>query len=324
MANWETTFVKIIKEICREDQIGLTSFDDWAFCLRKGDRHNFIYGYQFGLDNAAVAAILKDKAAASEMMTAAELAHVPHWCVMSPAHPEFCSLDSGWLFLEEIFSAYKDLVVKDNQGTGGRLVFRVRTRQELEKACHEIFATASSLAVSPYVPIEKEYRVIVLEGRIKLAFSKIRPHVTGDGSRTVRELLAEQISRASDDQLRELFSHEQQPAFLSGGKRADTVLAEGEELVLEWKHNLGQGATAQLVTDQEIMKALSQAAMSAVKLFDLHFASIDVVKTPDEYKILEINSGVMMENLARTDERCYELAKETYRGAIHSMLGMDV
>lgn len=324
MANWETVFVKIIKEICREDQIGLTSFDDWAFCLRKGDRHNFIYGYQFGLDNAAVAAILKDKAAASEMMTAAELAHVPHWCVMSPAHPEFCSLDSGWLFLEEIFSAYKDLVVKDNQGTGGRLVFRVRTRQELEKACHEIFSMAASLAVSPYVPIEEEYRVIVLNGHMKMAFSKIRPHVTGDGLHTVRALLCEQISRASDAQLRELFSYERQPAFLAGDQNADTVLSEGEELVLEWKHNLGQGAAARLVDDQEIIQQLSGIAKKAVELFGLRFASIDVVKTPDGYKILELNSGVMMENLARTDDICYRLAKETYRSAIHYMLGMDV
>lgn len=324
MANWETAFVKIIKEICREDQIGLTSFDDWAFCLRKDDRHSFIYGYQFGLDNAAVSAILKDKAAASEMMTAAEIAHVPHWCVMSPAHPEFCSLDSGWLFLEGIYSKYKDLVVKDNQGTGGRLVYHVRTRQELERACHEIFSTAASLAVSPYMQIQKEYRVIVLDGQIKLAFSKIRPHVTGDGLRTVRELLCEQISRATDSQLRELFSHEQQPAFLSGGQNADTVPDRGEELVLEWKHNLGQGATAQLVSAPEIMKELSRLVEEAVELFDLRFASIDVIKTPDGYKILEINSGVMMENLARTDDVCYQLAKETYRSAIHSMLGMDV
>lgn len=324
MANWETAFVKIIKEICKEDQIGLTSFDDWAFCLKKDNRHSFIYGYQFSLDNAAVAAILKDKAAASEMMTAAGLAHVPHWCVMSPAHPEFCSLDSGWLFLEEIFSAYKDLVVKDNQGTGGRLVFRVQTRQELEKACHEIFSTAASLAVSPYVPIEREYRVIVLDGHIELAFSKIRPHVTGDGLRSIRELLCDRIRQAADSQLRELFSYEQQPASLFGGRSADTVPADGEELVLEWKHNLGQGAAAQLVTDSEIMKELSLPVMRAVELFDLQFASIDVVKAPDGYKILEINSGVMMENLARTDDVCYELAKKTYRKAIHSMLGMSV
>ncbi len=322
MANWETAFVKIIREICREDGISLTSFDDWAFCLRKGETHNFIYGYQFGLDNAAVAAILRDKAAASEMMTAAKLAHVPHWCVMSPAHPEFCSLDSGWEFIEKIFSDYKDLVVKDNQGTGGRLVFRVRTRQELEQACHEIFSTASSLAVSPYIPIEKEYRVIVLDKKIKLAFSKIRPHVTGDGIHTVRELLGEQIARATDSQLKGLFSQGCLPEFLSGGQRADTVLSQGQELVLEWKHNLGQGAAAELVTEQDIMQDLRNIASRAVELFGLRFASVDVIKTSEGYKILEINSGVMMENLARTDHRCYQLAKEIYRNAIHSMLGM--
>jgi hypothetical protein len=324
MANWETTFVKIIREICKEDGIGLTSFDDWAYCLRKDEKHNFIYGYQFGLDNAAVASILKDKSAASEMMTAAGVAHVPHWCVMSPAHPEFCSLDSGWLFLEEIFNKYHDLVLKDNQGTGGRLVFRVKNRQELEKACHEIFSTAASLAVSPYVPIEKEYRVVVLNGRMELAFSKIRPHITGDGVSTIRELLCELVRTASSTQLGELFTRGQQSTLFGAGQSADTVLSEGEELVLEWKHNLGQGASAQLVTDEQIKEQLRPLVMSAVELFDLHFASIDVVKTPEGLKILEINSGVMMENLARTDAVCYQLAKETYRKAIHCMLELDV
>lgn len=324
MANWETTFVRIIKEICEEEEIGLTSFDDWAFCLRKGGRHSFIYGYQFGLDNAAAAAILKDKAAASGMMAEAGLAHVPHWCVMNPAHPEFCSLDSGWQFLEEKFSEYKDLVVKDNQGTGGRLVFRVRTKQELEQACHEIFLTASSLAVSPYVPIEKEYRVIVLDGQIRLAFSKVRPHLTGDGQHTIRALLCEQISRASDAQLCGLFSHEPQPSFLAGDQRADTVPDAGSEVVLEWKHNLGQGAAAQLVTDTDVLKELRPLVKQAVELFDLHFASVDIIQTSGGYRILEINSGVMMENLARTDETCYRLAKETYRSAVRSMLGITV
>jgi glutathione synthase/RimK-type ligase-like ATP-grasp enzyme len=238
---------------------------------------------------------------------------------MSPAHPEFCSLDSGWSFLEEVFEKYHDLVLKDNLGTGGRLVFRVRTRQELEKACHEIFSTASSLAVSPYIPIEKEYRVVVLNGRMELAFSKIRPHITGDGVHTVRELLCALISQASAKQLTELFAREQAFEF-PDHQGPDMVLGQGQELVLEWKHNLGQGASASLVTEAQILDALSPLVNQAVELFDLHFASIDVVKTPDGYKILEINSGVMMENLARTDDQCYQLAKETYRKAIHTML----
>ncbi len=318
MANWETTFNRIIREICNEENIGLTSFDDWAYCLRKDEKHRFIYGYQFGLDNAAVSAILKDKAAASEMMTAAGIDHIPHWCVMSPAHPEFCSLDSGWQFLEETFKTYSDLVVKDNQGTGGQLVFRVRTKLELEKACHEIFRTASSLSVSPYVNIKKEYRAIVLDGVIKVVFSKVRPYITGDGVHTIKELLAEKITQMSTSQLREVFSYEKQPEFLSGNG-ADAVLAEGERLVLEWKHNLGQGASAHLVKDKEVLDQIKRAVLPAARVFDLKFASVDVVKTDDGYKILEINSGVMMENLARTDETCYNLAKETYRSAILKM-----
>ncbi len=318
MANWETVFVKIIKEICKEDDIQLTSFDDWAFCLSKGGERRFIYGYQFGLDNAAVAAILKDKASASEMMEKAGIPHVPHWCVMSPAHPEFCTLNSGWEFLERVFKKYKDIVVKDNQGTGGRLVFRARTRKELERACHEIFSTAPSLAVSPYIPIEEEYRVIVLNGDVKIAFSKIRPHVVGDGIHTVSELLIKSLADVSNEQKRAMFCNKHLGDF-----RGEDILPAGKELVLEWRHNLGQGAAVRLISEPEVLDKLKSLAEEVVDFFDLRFASIDVVKTKGEYKILEINSGVMMENFASTDEKCYQLAKQIYTKAIYSMFGID-
>ena len=43
--------------------------------------------------------------------------------------------------------------------------------------------------------IQSEYRLVVLDGEIRLAFSKIRPSLTGDGVSTVSKLLAEAIAK---------------------------------------------------------------------------------------------------------------------------------
>ena len=320
MANWETEFVKIIKEICSEESVTISSFDDWAFVLEKADKRGFIYGYQFGLDSASTANVLKDKAAASEMMEKAGIPHIPHWCVMSPAAPEFCSLDSGWTFLEKALEKYGELVVKDNLGTGGRLVFCVRSKKELEKACHDIFLTAPSLAVSPYVKIQEEYRLIMLDGELSVAFMKKRPSLVGDGKRTVKELLCDKIMGLDDKELLNMLTYEKQPKAFTASLKGSAVPKKDSEVLLEWKHNLGQGSKPEVVKDSVLLEELVSLAEKAVDFFGLRFASVDIVKAGDSFRILEINSGVMMENLAKTDEILRKRTKETYRKAIRLML----
>ena len=87
------------------------------------------------------------------------------------------------------------LVCKDNYGTGGNLVFKVRTQAELEQAASDIYKSSEAMAVCRYEDIQSEYRLVVLDGEIRLAFSKIRPSLTGDGVSTVGKLLAEAIAK---------------------------------------------------------------------------------------------------------------------------------
>jgi len=80
------------------------------------------------------------------------------------------------------------IVVKPNEGTGGISVFKVRTEPELEVAANEIFSSERSLAISPYVEIDDEIRVILIDYRPIVVFSKNRLSVVGDGKRSVLEL----------------------------------------------------------------------------------------------------------------------------------------
>ena len=59
---------------------------------------------------------------------------------------------------------------------------------------------------------------------------------------------------------------------------------------------------------------------SIVNTIDLKFVSIDIVKlTNNEYMVMEINSGVMMENLIKLEENGFEIAKEMYEEAVKMM-----
>lgn len=310
MENSQTNFVKILYEICREDGIQIQSYSsDWAFRLEKDGVFQFIQGYQFGLNQAVSAAICTDKSVASEILTAAKIPNIPHSCFMAPHMFPYVGGNGCWGQLGQMLLKYGEIVCKDNAGTGGKMVFRVRTQRQLEEAAAKIFASCDAMAVSPYFKFKKEYRVIVLDGQVQVVFSKIRKHLVGDGVSTVRKLYTEYLLKEAQPQ----------QAILPSAD-LEKVLAEGEWYLLQWKHNLGQGADAQVLTLKEVGTEVCQLAIDAARAVNVRFASVDVAECDDGYRVLEINSGVMMEYLAGMGEDLYQKAKEIYRRAIHKML----
>ena len=195
MENSKSSYVKIINEICAEEGIKLSSYSyDWAFCLRKDQKRAFILGYQFGLNPSSVQQVCNDKNIASEVLKEEDIPSVYHACFMAPSMLQYTGGKGSWkALLAELEKG--TLVCKDNYGTGGNLVFKVRTQAELEKAASDIYKSSEAMAVCRYEDIQSEYRLVVLDGEIRLAFSKIRPSLIGDGVSTVGKLLAEAIAK---------------------------------------------------------------------------------------------------------------------------------
>lgn len=77
----------------------------------------------------------------------------------------------------------------------------------------------------------------------------------------------------------------------------------------QWKHNLMLGAEIEVVNDNDLKAMLSRIAKRVSKLFKLKTCSVDIIQTQDGLKILEVNSGLMMQKLA---EKFYEDVKKTY------------
>lgn len=306
MTNSESNFVKIIREICAEEDIVLRSYSaDWIFMLEKEGRRGIIMGYQFGLNSASVNMLCCDKCAASDLMTEFGIPNIGHVLFASPENQKFMGFPGFWRDLLALLDKYGTVVCKPNQGTGGENVFRCSTDCELEEAVHKIFVKSDYLAVSRYYEIEDEYRAIILDGEVRLLYRKRRPQVIGDGVHTVAELAATENMAGMD--------------YYSGGGLA-RIPAEGERVLLNWRHNLGQGARADLLADGPVKNEIREIAGRVYKEIGVRFASVDVVATLEGLKVLEINSGVMMENYAGQDAESYAIAKEIYRDAVMRML----
>ncbi|MDP3450909.1 MAG: hypothetical protein Q8R87_10030, partial [Anaerolineaceae bacterium] len=203
---------------------------------------------------------------------------------------------------------YGRLVCKPNEGTGGIDVFQVSSAVELELAVNSVFAHSRSLALSPFYPIAQEYRVILLNEQVKLVFSKTIQSLIGDGRSSFKQLLLEQNPSLIETIPTGEFSEEM----------LKKIPKSGEKIPLNWKHNLGQGAQPEIITDHALVTQLGSLALSAAQAVNARFASVDIICTGGDFKVLEINSGIMMESFARMNAENHQAAKSIYLEALNS------
>lgn len=311
MNNTQRPIVRIVQEICAEEGISCESFSyDWIFRLSRQDRTAHIYGYQFGNNSAATQLICTDKSATSDLLAAQNIPVVKHHFFISPADMDYIGVQGNWQRLLQLLADHKKIVCKPNGGTGGIDVFLVTNQRELEQAVTRIFQHSKTMAVSAWLPIEAEYRVILLNQQVQLVFAKHIPLLTGDGRSSVRQLLLAYGQ-----------THPELPAIEDlSSDFFDEVPVKGAQRPLHWKHNLGQGALPVVVEDTNLVEKLSGLAIQAAGAVNARFASVDIIQVSGDFMVLEINSGIMMDYFARQNVENYTKAKAIYGAAIRALM----
>jgi glutathione synthase/RimK-type ligase-like ATP-grasp enzyme len=241
------------------------------------------------------------------VLASAGVAAVPHTLFLGARLSAHIPGSDSFEAMQRLLDAHpRGLVVKPNEGTSGELVFRVTTRAQLEQAVARILAAHPSLAISPYVEITDEIRVVLLDDRALIVYSKTRPSVMGDGRHSLRELAqralpADRFNAIADD---------------LDATELDAIPPAGERRILNWRHNLDSGAEPALLTDGATHDACIALAMRAAQTLGIRFASIDVVHVDGAWQVLEVNSGVKMEALGR---RHPDLVEAAYSAALDAV-----
>ncbi|MDA9500046.1 ATP-grasp domain-containing protein [Bradyrhizobium sp. CCBAU 11357] len=264
MASGERIFVQAIRRCCAARRIAVdVRSGGWLIAMRRGPRRHFAFGYDIGLNSAIAHRLANDKSATAEALTLAEVPCIPHRLFLNPklgVHVAGADWREGMLAL--LAENPQGVVVKPNEGTSGRSVFKVTTEAELDHAAGEVFSMSTGLVISPYVAIEEEVRVVLLDDAPRVVYSKQRGP--------------------------------------------------------DWRHNLDAGAKPVLLQDGEVRAACVKLAIEAARAIGIVFASIDVVRVDGSWRVLEINSGVMMEALAKLHP---ELVQATYDAALDRVFG---
>ena len=272
MASNRKNFTKLIRTIAEEEGMQITGFSgDWSFRLEKDGKVRYTVGYHFPLNLASVKELCQDKCLTYEVLTAAGVPAAEHLFFPNPASVAGIDRDAAWNRAVSLLREGKEVVVKNNYGTGGNQVYRVKTEEELEETVNTVYQRSYAASLSPFYEIREEYRVVMLDGEPRLTIRK---------------------------------------------ERESRINEKGEKEYLNWKHNLGQGATGIVVEDPAILKKLYPIAKAAVEALGIRFCSADIIDTPEGLMVLEINAGVMLEHFSGQSPECFAKAKEIYRAAI--------
>lgn len=290
---------KIIKEICDEEKI---EFDlvskDWIMVLKKNDKINYISGYKFDLNSQASSIICDDKYALYDVMRKYNISVVEHYIVFK---------NYNKLKLINYCNKFNfNIVVKSNTGTCGNDMYHVENKEDLFYRVDKLLEKNYSISLSPYYNIKFEYRAIVLDGKVELIYGKKKPTVIGDGIHSIYDLLC--------DFNPHYFCKIDNNAVLN------KILKKDEKYEYNWQFNLSKGSIPFYLEDDNLKITIKNMALRVMNLLNLRFASVDIIQLKDgTFLLLEVNSGVMMENYSILMKDGYKTAKRIYKKAIDKM-----
>lgn len=151
MTGGERIFVQAIRRYCALNDIAVdVRPGGWLIAMRRGERRHFAFGYDIGLNSAIAHRLANDKSATAEVLALSSVPCIAHHLFLNPSMGEHVA-GAAWREAMRALLAQtpQGVVVKPNEGTSGRLVFKATNPDELDRAVSEIFSSSLGLVISP-------------------------------------------------------------------------------------------------------------------------------------------------------------------------------
>jgi glutathione synthase/RimK-type ligase-like ATP-grasp enzyme len=294
----------------------------WVVRLIHPDgRTRLVWGYHFDLNPSAGAHIARDKAATWEVLRAAGVPAVEHRLFLRADMEEYVADAGNWRSMLAALEDFRgDAVIKPADGSGGAGVSRVRSPRELEKAAGALWQREHAICLSPFLPVRREVRHILLDGEARIVYEKKIDAVIGDGRSTLGELI---LASGRDDPRR---SGRQLAAAVRvhGELALEQVPMAGQRLAIAWKHNLRNASAILLDAPEPAMVAVASQAAAAL---GLRLCAVDVVELEGAAGVgplvLEVNAGLMVERFVEQIEGGWDRALVLTRDVITRMFARN-
>jgi D-alanine-D-alanine ligase-like ATP-grasp enzyme len=272
-----------------------------------------VFGNAIGLNSDAASTLAADKTYAAQRLTAAGLPTPPGCLVMSDRFIAALALKNRRIAdaintqrtLDTFLSgADFPLFIKPNRGSEGAGVSRIPDRNTLDTALADLLTTETHVRIEQAVP-GHDYRILVLDGAVRIAYRRDPFGVTGDGQSTIDQLLQTSLNAlAAQHRGAKLPMDDPRinAALTRQSLTRDQIPARCQSVTLLDNANLSTGGTLKDITDT-LPPAAANMAIQATTALGLRLAGVDILardlNTPT---ILEVNSAPGLDFYAATGE----------------------
>lgn len=256
--------------------------------LGYGARQRRIQAAETDATSAIAEGIAQDKELTRQLLAAVG--------VPVPKGRPVADAEDAWAAAEEIGPP---VVVKPRDGNQGRgVATNLTTREQVLAAYAAAREESGNIVVEKHV-VGKDYRLLVIGGRLVAAARREPAQVVGDGRRTVRELVDQtNLDPRRGDHHATVLSKIRIDAIALGvlteqGLTPESVPPQGMVVLIRRNANLSTGGTAVDVTEL-LHPEVAARAVEAARVIGLDIAGIDVLAR-DISRPLEEQGGAIVE-----------------------------
>lgn len=218
------------------------------------------------------------------------------------------------------------VIVKPNSGSQGRGVALVHTRREFYRAMRIIFKHDRVALVQR--PVKgKDYRLVVLDGKVISAYERIPLKVVGDGQSTILGLLKKKKKqftasgrdtqiKTDDPRIAEKLNRQ--------GLTLRSVPLKGVTVYLLDSANLSAGGESVDVTDK-VNSAFKRFAVKLTRDMGLRLCGVDLIVQGDisrpleKFWVLEVNAAPGLDHYAKSCRVQARIVENLYTQVLKSM-----
>ncbi|WP_310622000.1 ATP-grasp domain-containing protein [Flexibacterium corallicola] len=213
--------------------------------------------------------------------------------------------------------------VKPNDGSQGRGVSQVNSEKELLSALQSLLTT-NDCALVQQRKKGRDFRVLVLDDKVKLVVERAPLSLTGDGQATISQQLEEIHDSPKGTSLFKAHGQIIEKHLRTQALSPSCVLERGQTIQVLPNSNLSTGGTAVDQTDH-LSSALKELALQAAQCIGLRYAGVDLMvpeldSAVNEASILEINAAPGLNYFARSTAKNFERCRQIYREVLEALL----
>jgi D-alanine-D-alanine ligase-like ATP-grasp enzyme len=290
-----------------------------GFLIAKNGKRIRFDNYKLSMNTAKAVKLCRDKHACVKQLSkdgivAPETIMLPQ-CIKNLHSLEPYIAQAITSFIEKVgFPVF----VKPNNGSEGKFVYRVDGLDALKKSVFKISKSGSDVLIQQAC-YGTEYRIVVLNGNVVLAYKKEPLMIIGDGQSTINTLIGSKLKSIS--KRRKLSIKHSSPkidfALHAQGLSRDTILKHGEKIYPIPTANLAQGAQPSDATEF-IKREYGHICQKIAYSLGASFIGIDfmVEEKSGNYSVIEVNSKLGFSKYAASGDNAQNTIISVYEKCI--------